>query len=96
MRNLILFSLLILISCSKKDLNTSLFEKQQSLGSVNGKLDEASGLVASVTNPGYLWTHNDGNNPSEIDLINDKAETVMTCRLKKTWNDDWEDITSAP
>ena len=96
MRILIYFSLLVLISCSRKDLNTSLFYKQQSLGTVSGELDEASGLVASVVNPGYLWTHNDGNNPSEIYLINDKAETVMTCRLKRTWNDDWEDITIGP
>jgi hypothetical protein len=63
---------------------------------VSGELDEASGLMASVVNPGYLWTHNDGNNPSEIYLINEKAETVMTCRLKRTWNDDWEDITIGP
>lgn len=96
MRSLIYFILLIFFSCTKKDADTSLFHKQQSLGSVSGELDEASGLVASVTNPGYLWTHNDGNNPSEIYLINDKAETVMTCRLKKAWNRDWEDITIGP
>lgn len=96
MRILIYFSLLVLISCSRKDLNTSLFYKQQSLGTVSGELDEASGLVASVVNPGYLWTHNDGNNPSEIYLINDRAETVMKCRLKNAWNRDWEDITVGP
>jgi hypothetical protein len=95
-RILIFFCLVILISCTSKEADTSLFYKQQSLGSVSGELDEASGLVASVTNPGYLWTHNDGNNPSEIYLINDKAETVMTCRLKRAWNDDWEDITIGP
>lgn len=96
MRSLTYLSILVFLACSQEDTNTTLFQKQQSLGSVSGELDEASGLMASVVNPGYLWTHNDGNNPSEIYLINEKAETVMTCRLKRTWNDDWEDITIGP
>jgi hypothetical protein len=59
-------------------------------------LSEASGLVASIVNPGYLWSHNDGNNPTEIFLINEKAEIVMTCKLNNVRNRDWEDITIGP
>lgn len=50
-------------------------------------------MVASVTNPGYLWTHNDSGNPAEVFLLNAKAEIVMTCKLKDVKNRDWEDIT---
>jgi len=77
-------------------MHSSLFEPQQSVGTVSKKLSEASGLVASISNPGYFWTHNDGRNPAEIFLINDKAEVVMTCKLKNIVNRDWEDITIGP
>jgi len=73
-----------------------LFESQRSVGIVSKKLSEASGLVASISNPGYFWTHNDGRNPPEIYLINEKAEVVMTCKLKNVVNRDWEDITIGP
>jgi hypothetical protein len=74
----------------------SLFESQKSMGEVTKKLREASGLVASISNPGYLWTHNDGKNSSEIFLIDEKADVVMTCKLKNIINRDWEDITMGP
>ena len=95
MRILIITSFLILIACSKKEKESD-FESQQSVGLVSGKLREASGLVASIANPGYLWTHNDSGNSASIYLINDKAEIVMTCKLKNTVNRDWEDITIGP
>ena len=95
MRILIITSFLILIACSKKEKDSD-FESQQSVGLVSGKLREASGLVASIANPGYLWTHNDSGNSASIYLINDKAEIVMTCKLKNTVNRDWEDITIGP
>jgi hypothetical protein len=95
MRGLIFYCLLILFSCSKKK-SDSPFETQQSLGTVSSELGEASGLVASIANPGYLWSHNDGNNPTEIFLINEKAEIVMTCKLNNVRNRDWEDITIGP
>jgi DNA-binding beta-propeller fold protein YncE len=91
-RTLIFYCLLILVSCAKKEKN-SLFESQQSVGSAGKKLHEASGLIASISNPGYLWTLNDGKNPSEIYLIDEQAEVVMTCKLKNIVNRDWEDIT---
>jgi len=95
-RALLLFSFLILFSCVKNEGDTTLFESQKSMGTVGKKLSEASGLVASVSNPGYLWTQNDGNNPAEIYLINEQAEIVMTCKLKNVSNRDWEDIIIGP
>ncbi len=72
------------------------FESQQSLGVVGGELREASGLVASIINPGYLWTHNDSGNSASIYLLNEKGQIVMKCKLKNTVNRDWEDITIGP
>ncbi|HEY5692273.1 MAG TPA: hypothetical protein VIS49_12505 [Cyclobacteriaceae bacterium] len=63
-----------------------------SLGKVSSKLEEASGLVASISNPGYLWTINDSGNPSEIFLIDSDGDIKLTCQLKKIHNRDWEDI----
>jgi hypothetical protein len=93
LRYLIIACAIVLGSCSKREGNTSLFQPQQSLGKVSRKINEASGLIASISNPGYLWTHNDGRNPAEIFLINEKGEIEMTCKFKNTVNRDWEDIT---
>jgi hypothetical protein len=92
-RSLIFYCLFIIVSCSKKD---SLFESQQSVGTVSKKLREASGLVASISNPGYYWTINDGRNPSEIFLLDEKAQVVMSCKLRNIANRDWEDISIGP
>jgi len=94
-RKLIFYCLLILVSCGKKE-KTSLFESQQSVGTAGKKLHEASGLIASISNPGYLWTLNDGENPSEIYLMDEEADVVMTCKLKNIVNRDWEDIAIGP
>jgi len=102
-RLLVITIFLISVSCSKHQSNKkeilqkdTPFESQQSLGVVSGELREASGLVASIINPGYLWTHNDSGNSASIYLLNEKGEIVMTCKLKNTVNRDWEDITIGP
>ena len=83
---LITFCALITVACSppghRDEPPNSLFERGARLGKVDMKLREASGLVASIANPGMLWTHNDGKNPSEIFLIDDEAKIRMTCKLK--------------
>lgn len=87
-----LVSLLLCLSCEEKPAS-NLFANGKEEGIVSKKLEEASGLVASRTNPKYFWTHNDSGNPAEIYLMNDHAELVMTCHLKNSNNRDWEDIT---
>jgi len=93
---LIPFALLsALAACSppgpRQDPPDALFERGIRLGKVDLKLREASGLVASVTNPGMLWTHNDSRNSPDVYLIDEDANIVMTCRLNVK-NRDWEDI----
>lgn len=48
--------------------------------------------MASISNPGYLWTINDSGNPSEIFLLDHDGDIKLTCKLKKINNRDWEDI----
>jgi len=84
------------LSCIQRNSPSDLFSNGKERGIVDKKLDEASGLAASVTNSGYFWTHNDSGNPAEVYLINNKAEIVMTCKLLNISNRDWEDITIGP
>lgn len=56
------------------------------------KIREASGLVASVKNPGMLWTHNDSGNDADIFLIDGNGDIKCTVHLSGIKNRDWEDI----
>lgn len=98
MRALILFLPIVMVTCGSPSSGekAELFSKGEPLGKVGKKLEEASGLVASVNNPGYLWTINDSGNPSDVYLLDRKAGIVLKCDLKKITNRDWEDITVGP
>lgn len=74
---------------SKKNESASISE---SLGRVDQRLDEASGLVSSIANPGMLWSINDSGNAPEVFLIDQHARTKMVCTLLGARNRDWEDI----
>ncbi|MBK5279370.1 MAG: hypothetical protein JJE09_10970 [Bacteroidia bacterium] len=91
-----LFGFLFFLACSKpiakEDASDALFKKGESLGKLDHRLVEASGLVASVNNPGYLWSHNDGENPAEVFLIDQDADIKLVCKFKHIRNRDWEDI----
>lgn len=71
------------------------FAPAKSLGKVDAKIEEASGLVASAVNEGMFWTLNDSGHDPELYLIDQKAETRMVCRLADVDNRDWEDIAIA-
>jgi hypothetical protein len=72
------------------------FAYAKKLGRVDPTLEEASGLVASRANPGFLWTHNDSGDEPRIFLINEKGKIVFTCYLQGAANRDWEDIAIGP
>jgi hypothetical protein len=74
-------------------------DKFQSTADHKGTSDliEASGIVASISNPGYLWSHQDKNNTNEIFLIDaSTGETVASYSLELIFNRDWEDIEIGP
>ncbi|KEO75178.1 hypothetical protein [Anditalea andensis] len=58
---------------------------------------EASGLVYSRKNPGYLWSHQDKGNDSRLFLLDSKTgKTVASYRIAGIINRDWEDIEIGP
>lgn len=93
-----LISFTLLLTCSSKRVfDHGLFEIGMSQGIVdNNEINEASGLVGSVTNPGMLWTHNDSGDEARVFLIDDQARYKKTYYLKDITNRDWEDIAIGP
>ena len=86
----------LLTGCEQPVQNETLFELGKSQGTnKNKRLEEVSGLAASIANSGYFWAHNDSGNPSELFLLNEKAATVKTFTLQVE-NRDWEDIALGP
>ena len=87
----------MLMGCERPVQNGALFEMGKSQGTnKNDKLEEASGLVASAANPGYLWSHNDSGHSAKIFLLDEKAVTKKIFNLSNVKNRDWEDIALGP
>lgn len=55
-------------------------------------INEASGLVASRENPGFLWTHNDSGDEARIFLIDTLARLQAIYYLEGVEARDWEEI----
>jgi hypothetical protein len=91
----ILFCIHVFACSGQKSAHTK-FLAGEVMGIAPKKIEEASGLAASKTIPGYLWTLNDSGNPAEIYLLNEKAEIVMTCALENIVNRDWEELFIGP
>lgn len=97
MKNALILFLLVCTACSKGQGQSDLFEIGNPIAELDKKnLTEASGLAASVNNPGFLWTLNDSDNTADVFLIDQKADIKLTCRLKGIKNRDWEDIAVGP
>lgn len=67
------------------------------LGQPMGRLEsreirEASGLVASATAPGFLWTHNDSGDAARIFLLDSLARHRGTYYLSGATALDWEEM----
>jgi len=58
----------------------------------NPSLIEASGLVASRKNAGYLWSHNDSGDGSRIFLLDSYGKGKREFILQGAGNRDWEDM----
>jgi hypothetical protein len=61
-----------------------------------GVLDEISGLAPGIKVPGFLWAHEDSDQPAEISLLSSNGEIVKKLALPGVVNRDWEDIASGP
>lgn len=81
----------------EKTVVHDVFSPGKKLGMLKSKkLEEVSGLAASISNPGMLWTLNDSNNPAEVYLIDQETNIRMTCKLEGVENRDWEEIAVGP
>lgn len=90
----------LFLGCQKKApvaVNKELFELGVSQGTLdNPELVEVSGLVESLSNPGYLWVHNDSGDKARLLLIDKQGKQKATVWLANATNRDWEDIAIGP
>lgn len=61
-----------------------------------GMIDEASGLAASATMPGYLWTIQDSGQPNSLYLISQDGKAIKEYKLPGSHNHDWEEVAVGP
>ena len=66
------------------------------VGYVPEPIVEASGLAASPTNPGVLWTHNDSGGAAVLYALGAKARLRAALPLAGAANRDWEDLATGP
>ena len=59
-------------------------------------LSEASGIAASRTSPGVLFTHNDSGHPAEVYAVTEDGAHVATLAFTGALAHDWEDIAIGP
>ena len=85
------------ISCSSMITPIDSFEDSQDLGVIEnvGQIPEASGIVASYRNKGYLWTHNDSGDRNRIFLLDANGKGTREFNLEGATNRDWEAISMA-
>jgi hypothetical protein len=98
-KSIFVLAVFLSIECNKKDHSvaqpsTALpFElKPFSVTVVPGQVDEVSGMVASKSFPGHLWLQQDGGNPAELILMDDKGAVKKRIPIKSAYNRDWEDM----
>ncbi|HEU5291749.1 MAG TPA: hypothetical protein VFU05_13965 [Cyclobacteriaceae bacterium] len=99
--------LLVILGCERKSqssdkgsllvVDESIFERGVAQGQLDSKeLSEASGLAASINNPNFLWTNNDGGDKARIFLIDRQAQLKATVWFNKLKNRDWEAMAVGP
>lgn len=99
---LIIFSSLILLSCSmltlsdtSKQLYFERFESaDESVSMKSSTINELSGLASSRAHPSLFWAHNDSGDQARIFLINPSTGVIrLEVALQGIKNVDFEDIT---
>lgn len=78
---------------SHKAVDNTPFEAGVVTGIITEELlEEASGIVPSIKNSNYLWTHNDSGDDARLFLIDKTGKRIATVNLAGANNRDWEDI----
>lgn len=92
-----LLILITLISCTEMIAPSDSFNESQDLGVIENvrQIQEASGIVASYRNRGFLWTHNDSGDRNRIFLLDANGKGTREFNLEGATNRDWEAISMA-
>ena len=93
-------ALISLVSCYREPVAVSpdaAFGAPQSQGTItSATLTEVSGLVASRSNAGMLWAHNDSGHEPSVLLIDQRGQLRAIYQVDSAKNYDWEDIAIGP
>lgn len=65
-------------------------------GTLPGRLRESSGVAASRTQPGILWTHNDSGDKARIYAVDFTGKIFVQYSVDDAKARDWEDIALGP
>ena len=69
----------------------------ETVGTIStGEILECSGLVASQTNPGILWIHNDSGNTARLFALTEDGSLRGTYTIQGAVAYDWEDMAWGP
>ncbi len=74
-----------------------LYEPPKNAGATQDEgLVEASGVTASLRDPGVLWMHNDSGDEARLFAVGLQGEALGRVRLRGVEAEDFEDINAAP
>ncbi|SDG08870.1 hypothetical protein SAMN04487996_11522 [Dyadobacter soli] len=102
---LVLSSLVFSVTCSCSDpepspggsgLSDQFETAPEQFPIASGVIDEASGLAASATMPGYLWTIQDSGQPNALYLISKDGKSIKQYNVPGSNNHDWEEVAVGP
>jgi hypothetical protein len=60
------------------------------------RIDEASGIAASLWQPGVYWVHNDSGDDERIFAVSEDGDYYGQWKVRDADADDWEDIAVGP
>ena len=75
-------------------LMTSVEAQEQMATVADKRIDECSGLAASLRHPDSLWMHNDSGDKPRLFRVGTDGQTQAVCRIDNAKAVDWEDICS--
>lgn len=90
----LIFCLFIIVISSNHCLAQEVLHGQRVVkGKVSDPaLDEISGIISSINNPGMFWVHNDSGDDARVYLIDSAANLMCTYQLDGLEANDIEDI----
>jgi hypothetical protein len=100
MKSTTLALILAFTSATAADLSQAVAEKpanaEQLALLADKRINESSGLAASLRTPDLLWTLNDSGGPTTLYSLNTQGQIVSEIHVTNAKNIDWEDLASGP